>query len=211
MAPKGRSLGFDMDDVVIVPVKTAMRAFNRNSLFRILVEVRSGEEMEGAKGAIVRLMAERHRVEDVTVISQDAVLSAFSSILHALTLALAGIASISLAVAGVGIMNVMLVSVTERGAEIGLLKALGATNRQVVMLFLTEAVLIATLGGLVGLGMGSLGVRILTEVYPTFPASPPAWAVAASLSLSALVGVGFGLWPAIRATRLDPVTALSRR
>ncbi len=211
MAPKGRSLGFDMDDVVIVPVKTAMRAFNRNSLFRILVEVRSNEQIVQTKGEIIRLMAERHRVEDITVISQDAVMSAFSAILNALTLALAGIASISLAVAGVGIMNVMLVSVTERGAEIGLLKALGATNRQVVMVFLTEAVLIATLGGLVGLGMGSLGVRILTGIYPTFPAAPPIWAIAASLSLSAFVGVGFGLWPAIRATRLDPVTALSRR
>jgi len=209
--PRGRSLGFDMDDLVMVPVSTGMSMFNRSSLFRILVEVRTRAEMPSVRDELLALLAERHRVEDVTVISQNAVLSSFSAILSAMTMALAGIASVSLAVAGVGIMNVMLVAVTERRAEIGLLKALGATHREILATFLAEAVLLAVVGGLVGLAAGYAAVRLLVEYYPTFPASPPLWAVVAALVMSLVVGVGFGVWPARRATRLDPVAALTRR
>jgi putative ABC transport system permease protein len=138
-------------------------------------------------------------------------LAAFSKILNALTLALVGIASVSLAVAGVGIMNVMLVSVTERRAEIGLLKAVGAQDRQVLVAFLAEAVLLAAAGGVAGLLLGAGAIRAFVSFYPSFPASPPTWAVAAALALSLAVGVVFGVWPARRATRLDPVTALARR
>ena len=211
LAPRGRGLGFDFDDLVFVPVRTAMRLFNRSSLFRILIEVRVHEEMESARRDIVELMRERHRAEDVTVISQDALLSAFGQIMRALTLALAGIASVSLAVAGVGIMNVMLVSVTERRAEIGLLKALGGTDRQVLAVFLAEAVILAVVGGVTGIGAGLAAIAVFVHIYPSFPASPPAWAIAAALAVSLLVGVVFGVWPARRATRLDPVTALARR
>lgn len=211
LGPRGRSLGFDLDDVVMVPVQTAMRMFNRNSLFRVLIEVRLHDEMGAAKRDVLALMKERHRVEDVTVITQDAVLSAFGKILTALTLALVGIASVSLAVAGVGIMNVMLISVTERRAEIGLLKALGAADGQVLAAFLAEAVLLALLGGAAGVGIGAAAVRVFVGIYPTFPASPPLWAVAAALATSMVVGVGFGVWPARRATRLDPVASLARR
>ena len=211
LAPRGRSLTFNMDDLVLIPVRTAMRVFNRSSLFRILVDVRMRDEMSLTRRDVEKLMAERHRVEDVTVITQDALLSAFSSILNALTLALVGIASVSLAVAGVGIMNVMLVSVTERRAEIGLLKALGAQDRQVLAVFLAEAVLLATGGGVAGLALGAGAIRAFVGIYPNFPASPPLWAVAAALALSFAVGVGFGVWPARRATRLDPVAALAKR
>lgn len=211
LEPMGRSLGFDMDDLVLVPVKTGMSMFNRSSLFRIIVEVRAGNEMVDARKHLQDFFRERHRAEDVTIIAQDAVMSSFSSILQVMTLALAGIASISLAVAGVGIMNVMLVSVTERRAEIGLLKALGAANSQILALFLSEAVLLASAGGLVGLAAGYSAVRLFVGYYPSFPASPPAWAVTAAIVLSLLVGVGFGVWPARRATRLDPVSALHGR
>jgi putative ABC transport system permease protein len=211
MAPRGRSLSYDIDDVVFIPVRTAMRVFNRPTLFRILVDVRVHREMEQTKRDVESLMIERHRADDVTVITQDALLAAFSKILNALTLALVGIASVSLAVAGVGIMNVMLVSVTERQAEIGLLKALGAQDRQVLAAFLTEAVLLAAAGGVAGLAVGAGAIRAFVGFYPGFPASPPAWAVAAALALSIVVGVGFGVWPARRATRLDPVAALARR
>jgi putative ABC transport system permease protein len=211
LAPRGRSLSFNIDDVVFVPVRTAMRVFNRSSLFRILVDVRVHAEMNQTKRDVERLMQERHRADDVTVITQDALLAAFSKILDALTLALVGIASVSLAVAGVGIMNVMLVSVTERRAEIGLLKAVGAQDRQVLAAFLTEAVLLAIAGGLAGLAVGAGAIRVFVGFYPSFPAAPPAWAVAAALALSLVVGVGFGVWPARRATRLDPVAALARR
>ena len=128
-----------------------------------------------------------------------------------MTLGLAGIAAVSLVVAGVGIMNVMLVSVTERRAEIGLLKALGAANRQIMVSFLAEAVLLACAGGLLGLATGHAAVGLFVTYYPSFPAAPPAWAVGTAVATSILVGVGFGVWPASRATRLDPVTALRGR
>jgi putative ABC transport system permease protein len=211
LASRGQQLGVDMDDVAIVPVATAMKMLNRRSLFRLLLQVRTHADLDRAKERVVRLIAERHGEEDVTGITQDAVLGAFTSILGALTLALAGIASVSLAVAGVGIMNVMLVSVSERTREIGLLKALGAGRRQILLAFLAEAVLLSTTGGLLGLLVGWISVRVLVAVYPALPATPPSWAVVAAFSLSVAVGGVFGVLPARRATRLDPVAALSGR
>lgn len=207
----GRSVGFDFDDVVLVPVATAMRMLNRSSLFRILIQIRSPDELAAAKRAVLDLLAERHRAEDVTVITQDAIVSTFSAIFRVLTLALVGIASISLTVAGIGIMNVMLVAVAERRREIGLLRAVGAGRGQVLAVFLAEAVILSLLGGLVGLAAGWLAVRGFVQVYPAFPASPPAWAVAASLLVSVGVGVAFGVLPARRAARLDPILALAGR
>lgn len=211
LAPHGRSLGFDFDDVVLVPAATAMRMFNRSSLFRILVEVRSADELESGKRAVLELLAQRHRAEDVTVITQDAVVTTFSSILHALTLALVAIASVSLTVAGVGIMNVMLVAVAERRREIGLLKAVGVSSGQILAVFMTEAAVLSTVGGLVGLGLGWAAVAVFVRIYPSFPASPPLWAVIAALTVAVGVGIAFGVLPARRATRLDPVQALAGR
>jgi putative ABC transport system permease protein len=211
LASRGQQLGLDMDDVVVVPVATAMKMLDRRSLFRLVLQVDTHADLDRAKERVVRLIAERHGEEDVTAITQDAVVGALSSILGALTLALAGIASISLAVAGVGIMNVMLVSVSERTREIGLLKALGAGRRQILAAFLAEAVLISSVGGVLGLAVGWLAVRALVALYPALPATPPPWAVAAAFSLSVVVGGIFGVLPARRATRLDPVAALAGR
>jgi putative ABC transport system permease protein len=211
LAPRGQQLGVDMDDVAIVPVATAMKMLNRRSLFRLLMQVRAHTDLDRARDRVVRVIADRHGEEDVTAITQDAVLGAFTSILRVLTLALAGIASVSLAVAGVGIMNVMLVSVSERTREIGLLKALGAGRRQILLAFLAEAMLLSSTGGVLGLLVGWLAVRLLVALYPALPATPPPWAVAAAFSLSVAVGALFGVLPARRATRLDPVAALSGR
>jgi len=211
LAPHGHSLGFDFDDVVLIPVGTAMRMFNRTSLFRILIEMESAEQLEEGERAILELMRDRHRADDVTVITQDAVVSTFSSILGVLTLALVAIASISLTVAGIGIMNVMLVAVAERRREIGLLKAVGAGTGQILAVFLTEAAVLAAVGGIVGLLGGSLAVQAFVRVYPSFPATTPAWAVAAALAVAVGVGVVFGTLPARRAARLDPVRALQGR
>ena len=211
LAPRGRSLGFDFDDLVFIPVRTSMRMFNRSSLFRILVGVGSDQDLSPAKEAVIELLAERHRTEDVTVITQDAVVETFNSVFNVLTLALVAIASVSLTVAGVGIMNVMLVAVAERRREIGLLKALGATTRQVLAVFIAEASVLSSLGGAVGLAVGWLSIRAFVQIYPTFPAAPPAWAVAASLAVSLGVGVIFGVVPARRAAKLDPVQALVGR
>ena len=143
--------------------------------------------------------------------TQDALLATFTQILRVLTLALAGIAAISLSVAGIGIMNVMLVSVAERTREVGLLKALGVTRNQIVGVFLLEATLISTAGGLLGLAAGYGGGRLLMHFYPSFPVQPPVWAVLAALVVSISVGLVFGSLPARRAAALDPVEALMRR
>jgi len=211
LAPRGRSLGFDFDDIVFIPVRTSMRMFNRSTLFRILIEVGSDRNLAPAKKAVLELLAERHRVEDVTVITQDAVVSTFNSVFGVLTLALVAIASVSLTVAGVGIMNVMLVAVAERRPEIGLLKALGATTRQVLAVFIAEASVLSSLGGAVGLAVGWLSIRAFVQVYPTFPAATPMWAVVSSLVVSLSVGIVFGVVPAQRAAKLDPVQALGGR
>src|SRR5258706_6750401 len=189
MASKGTSIGLNLDDVVIVPVTTSMRLFNQESLFRLMIEVGVHSEIEPARQDVLGILKQRHQGdEDVTILTQDAVLSAFNRILGALTLALAGIAAISLSVAGIGIMNVMLVSVSERTSEIGLLKAIGATPRAILEVFLVEAVLLSAGGGVVGLLIGYAGAGTLSHLFPDLPAAAPAWAVAAAIGVS--VGAG---------------------
>ena len=211
IAARGTTLGMNMDDVIEIPVDSAMRLFNRTSLFRIMAEVGSSANIETAKTAVIDLMVKRHGEEDITVLTQDAVLSTFGRILSILTLALAGIAAISLSVAGIGIMNVMLVSVSERTREIGLLKALGTTRRQILSVFLIEAAIISSAGGLLGFVVGIGAGQIAQQIFPAFPAQPPLWAVLASLGVSIGVGVLFGALPARNASRLDPIVALMRR
>jgi putative ABC transport system permease protein len=195
-----------------VPISIAQAMLNTNTLFRILVETRSREQIDEVKVSVLKLITQRHEgEEDVTVITQDAVLKTFDKILGVLTLGVAGIAAISLAVAGVLVMNVMLVSVAQRTAEIGLLKALGATSSAVRELFMAEAILLSLSGGLLGLGLGYLGAALLRYLYPTFPAYPPLWAVLAGLGTSLVSGLIFGVMPARRAAQLDPIQALSKR
>ena len=212
LAPRGTSLGIDMDDSVHVPIARHLRMFNRRGVFRVMVEVTAHGEMDAVRRDILRLVAERHDgEEDVTVITQDAVVSTFGRVLGMLTAVIAGIAAISLSVAGLGVMNVMLVSVSERIGEIGLLKALGATSGQVLRVFLVEAAILTTLGGAAGVAFAFATTRVLQRIYPAFPIDPPGWAVAAALLVSVAVGLTFGAVPARRAARQDPVLALSRR
>jgi putative ABC transport system permease protein len=126
-------------------------------------------------------------------------------------MALAGIAAISLGVAGILIMNVMLVSVTERTGEIGLLKALGATRRRILELFLLEATILSVLGALAGLAFGYFGSWVLGRIFPALPVVPPSWAVVAALATALATGIVFGVLPARRAAILDPVFALAKR
>jgi putative ABC transport system permease protein len=211
LAGQGTQMGLNMDEVVLVPVATGLRMANRTSLSRAMLEVHSLADMEAVKSRVIDVVIERHDEEDVTVITQEAVLSSLSSILQVLTLVVAGIAAISLTVAGIGIMNVMLVSVSERTSEVGLLKALGATRRQILLIFLLEAVLLSTAGGAIGLALGWALVELGTTLYPAVPASPPAWAVGAVIGVSFGTGTLFGVLPAWRAARLDPVSALQGR
>ena len=211
LAKQGVKLGIDFDDIAIVPVATGMRMFNRSSLFRILIQSHAHTDLDLARQNVLELITERHEEEDVTVVTQDAVANTFAGILTTLTLFVTGIAAISLSVAGFGIMNVMLVSVSERTREIGLLKAVGVARRQILAAFLTEAAIVSGLGGLLGLALGFGLVDLGERLYPVFEASPPAWAVAAAMAVSLGVGVVFGLLPAWQATKLDPVLALGRR
>lgn len=212
MASKGQSLGVDMDDVAVVPVAAAQALFNTDSLFRILVETQGRESIPAAKRTVEAILTARHEGEnDVTVISLDALLKTFDRILSILSLGVAGIAAISLAVAGLLIMNVMLVAVSQRTQEIGLLKALGAAPRVISRLFLVEAALLALLGAAFGIALAYAGILVFRIAVPSFPASAPPWAVVAGAGVAVATGIAFGVLPARRAARLDPVTALSRR
>lgn len=212
MASTGQGLGMNTDEIVLVPVALAQAMFNSNTLFRVLVEANSREAIEPAKAQVAEILKVRHEgEEDVTVITQDAVLATFDKLLGALTLAVAGIAAISLAVAGILVMNVMLVSVTQRTAEIGLLKALGATGATIRTAFLTEAAMLSLGGALLGYLLGQAGAFVLRQLYPAFPAYPPDWAVLAGLGTALATGILFGVLPARRAARLDPVQSLAKR
>jgi putative ABC transport system permease protein len=195
-----------------VPVSIAQALFNTESLFRLLVRTSSRDAIGAVRTRLLDLLAARHQGErDVTVITQDALLSTFDRVFDALTLALAGIASVSLAVAGVLIMNVMLVAVSQRTAEIGLLKAIGATRRQITALFLAEAVLLSLVGAAVGVGLGLMADWGVNQIFPVLALRPPLWAVLLGVMVALLSGMGFGLLPARRAARLDPVAALGRK
>ena len=212
LASEGQTISFDIEEMVIVPVASAMSLFNTQTLFRILVEADTRESMSSVKEFISNTIAVRHYgEEDVTVITQDAVLDTFDQIFTALTMTVGGIAAISLAVAGVLIMNVMLVAVSQRTNEVGVLKAVGAAPHQIVILFLAEAALLSFFGALIGLGVGLAGGWLLSQIYPALDMTPPIWAVVAAAGVAIATGLIFGILPARRAARLDPVLALSKR
>ncbi|MCY1271679.1 Macrolide export ATP-binding/permease protein MacB [compost metagenome] len=205
---RGESLGMDFSDALIVPVASAEALFNREGLFRVFVEARGASYLESARRQVLASLTERHQgEEDVTLLSQDSMLAAFDGILDGLTLALAGIAAISLLVAGILIMNVTWIAVLQRTAEIGLLKALGASSAQVRLLFLGEAALLALLGAGSGLALGELllwGGRLATGL----PLHAPWWARLGAPSLALAAALLFAWLPARHAAAQMPVQAL---
>jgi putative ABC transport system permease protein len=212
LAQQGLSGGFNVDETVIMPVASAQQLFDTSSVFRILVEAGDSDSLQAAKRDITAVLKARHAgEEDVTVITQDALLATFDTIFNMITAGLGAIAAISLVVAGVLIMNVMLVAVSQRTAEIGLLKAIGARRRQIIGMFLTEAACLSLLGAIVGLAIGGLGTLALKLAFPVLDFAAPAWASAAAVVVAVLSGLLFGILPARRAAGLDPVHALSKR
>lgn len=212
LAPKGEFVGINMDEIVFIPVASAQVLFNLSSLLRIGIMTRDREDVPRVKTEIRRILSERHGgEEDVTILTEDAVSAAFDTILVALTFALGGIAAISMAVAGILIMNVMLIAVTQRTSEIGLLKALGASPDQIRLLFFAEAALLSLSGGVIGSVLGQLGSFVIRRIYPAVPAFAPLWAVLGALALAVIAGIAFSVLPARRAAALDPALALARR
>lgn len=212
LSNKGESFGLDMADVVVVPVASAQSIFNSSTLFRILVEAADRDTISRAKKAVLRIIKLRHDGDDdITVITQDAVLATFDKIFKTLTLTVTGIAAISIAVAGILIMNVMLIAVSQRRSEVGLLKAIGASSRQIVLLFMAEAAMLSIIGAILGLLLAILGTWAIARALPAFPLAIPLWSVWTAVGVAVVTGLLFGVLPAIRAAKLDPVLSLSRR
>jgi putative ABC transport system permease protein len=212
LAPQGLAGGFDVDETVIMPVASAQQLFNTSAVFRILVEAAGRDSVAAARRDIETIVKQRHAgEEDITVVTQDALVSTFDTIFNMITAGLAAIAAISLVVAGVLIMNVMLVAVSQRTAEIGLLKAVGARNRQIVALFLTEAACLSLLGAAAGIALGWAGISLMKVLFPVLDFAAPPWASLSAVGVAIASGLVFGILPARRAAALDPVAALAKR
>jgi len=208
MESKGQMLGFDLDDAVYIPAARALSLFNRESLMEIdllyAVGAGAGQVAERAR----RLLIARHGSEDFTITTQEQMLDVLGSILNILTLAVGAVGGISLLVGGVGILTIMIIAVNERTAEIGLLRALGAGRRQILALFIGEAVVLASIGGLAGLVIGTGGAWLLGIVVPALPTHTPWTYVVLAELLAAVIGLAAGVLPAVRAANLDPIEAL---
>ncbi len=209
MSSKGQFLGFDLDDIVIIPLARALRLFNRRSVDEIHIFAANPGVLARVQADVRRVLAERHGgEEDFTVTTQADMLAVIDEVLDVLTLGVLVIAAISVVVGALGILTILWVTVTERTAEIGLMKSIGASDRQVLLLFLAEAVALSLLGGAAGLGTGLAGGWMLGEAVPALWIRVPGWAVPVALGVSTVVGLLAGVLPARRAARLDPVDAL---
>jgi putative ABC transport system permease protein len=217
MERKGRALGFDYDDMVFVPFDTALSIFGRRAgdQVQLSLQASSSEAVPQVKDDIKRLLRQRHRLaegqpDDFMVMVQDEMLKIYGQILGGVTAVVGAIVGVALLVGGIGIMNIMLVSVTERTREIGIRKSVGARRRDILVQFLIEAVALALAGGVIGIllgyGVGAMAVKMIPGDLP--PAHVPVWAVVLAFGFCTLVGVGFGIYPASKAARLDPIEAL---
>jgi putative ABC transport system permease protein len=209
MEAKGQMLGFDLDDTAYVAVATAMDIFNVDELVEIDIVASNTDVIPEVVEGIRALLMERHRgEEDFTITTQTEMLETFGKIIGMITIAVSGIAGVSLLVGAMGILTIMWISVHERTNEIGLLRALGVSRGTVQGLFLLESVLLAVAGGVMGLGVGMGLVGLSRAAAPGLPLSTPPLAVVAALTMCLVVGMVSGVAPARRAADLDPVDAL---
>jgi putative ABC transport system permease protein len=209
LAPKGKTFGFDMDDLAYVPATSAQDLFNVETVSEIIARARDQKTVQPAIEEISEVLSSRRNgAVDFTIFSQDDMMATVNNIMTTLTFFLGAIASISLLVGGIGIMNIMLVSVKERTREIGIRRAVGARWRDILVQFLVEAVVVSLLGGTIGVVLGFVIIELVHRFEPALPVRLSAWNVAMALSFSAFVGIVSGVFPAVRAADLDPVEAL---
>ncbi|MBV9170550.1 MAG: ABC transporter permease [Chloroflexi bacterium] len=210
---KGSGPGGDQDDTVLVPFQTAqVRLFGSSNISQIVVQVSDATQMDSATTQIQTLLREQHRLttrqaDDFTIRNNNDIISRVSSVSTTMTMLLGGVAAVSLVVGGIGIMNIMLVSVTERTREIGIRLAIGAQPRDVLAQFLVEAVVLSVLGGVVGIMVGS-GVALVLPMVAGWATVVPWNAIVLSFGVSAAIGMFFGIYPARKASQLDPIVAL---
>ena len=197
--------GPDIDSSGYIPVTTARSALGQEKISYILVQAADKKEINRAKDKIKEVMIKRLNEDEFSVIDQAEILKTIQTILSTLTVGLAGIAAISLIVGGIGIMNIMLVAVSERTREIGLRKALGATPNNILIQFLIESAILSTLGGVVGIILGVLGAL---AIRPFFPATPALNSILLAFGVSLATGIVFGVYPAKKAAQLSPIEAL---
>ena len=206
--PKGQMLGFDMDDIVYIPAELGLQLFNREGLMEVDLVFSAATTASAVKDQASRVLIDRHGREDFTIITQDQMLETLGKVLSILTIAVAGLGSISLLVGAVGILTIMTTTVRERTGEIGLLRAMGATRSQILGLFLGEAILLALLGGVLGL-FGLLAiVMVLAWLVPDLPIMLDAGYGLLALVFSAVIGLLAGVTPARHAAQLNPIDAL---
>ena len=208
MEPKGQMLGFDLDDTVYIPVGKALEMFDRESLMEIDVLYESGIASAQIARHVERLMLARHGQEDFTVITQDKMLEVLNKVLNVLTLGVAALGGISLVVGMVGILTIMTIAVTERTAEIGLLRAIGAQRLHILRMFLSEAVVLGSVGGISGIVVAIGIVELLRLAVPGLPVEIAWRYIAFAFGLAVLIGVVAGIAPALRAAALHPLDAL---
>jgi putative ABC transport system permease protein len=214
LKPKGMSMmGSDQDDVVIVPYTSAMkRLFGMTTVRTINAQTASASLLNPVQQQIMSLMRQRHRIipgrdDDFTVRNQQEIADMATEQSKTMTYLLAAIAFVSLVVGGIGIMNIMLVSVTERTREIGIRMAVGARGNDILLQFLTEAVTLSIIGGILGIGIG-MGASKIIEAWKHWPVATPLLWILAAFLVSAAVGIFFGFYPARKASQLDPIDAL---
>jgi putative ABC transport system permease protein len=210
MESKGQFLGFDIDDSAYIPVASAQQLFNRDALQEIDILIANASLIDPVAERVRDLLTRRHKgTEDFTITTQTGMLDTLDRIIRIVSLSVGGIGGISLLVGSIGILTIMWISVNERTSEIGLARAIGATPGQILMLFLSEATLLSTLGGALGLVVGVGMAQVLHHYVPALPVRTPPEFVLLALAVSFLVGLLSGLLPAQRAARMNPVAALT--
>jgi len=211
LAIRGESLGLDMRDAVILPVKTSERLFNSFSLFRILISLNGLTDEKTVISDIYALIKKRHQgEEDITIVTQQSMMQAFNNIMVTLTTIVGLLGSVSLVVAGILIMNLSLISVQQRRTEIGLLKALGASQHVVLKLFISESIILVMLASAIGLGFTQVLLLLANYWWPTLSFSTPLWAYLSAVCVALLTAVLFSYLPAKQAASISPVEALRK-